>query len=264
MKMKTIKYFILLLIATQIIVAQDRIPTRMAFDMGYSTGIFLNSDQTITGANSTPFKQTDIIRGWQWGANPWVSLPMKSNQADVSSLSYNVQLSAYQNTFFTMSSTNGTGIVNNKFDAFYSHGTGSQILNTRSIQFEAGLKIDNVDSYKNYTDNLNPVFGFKNICDNAPVIYNDNGNKLLQLGTTNEGEVVLSEPWSDTKMEFSGAHGINYDMLSKFRGDILYLTIRIKTLEKLEKIDATPVLTISAPIVVKSNGSSGYLHSCPN
>jgi hypothetical protein len=75
------KRIILLLIVLMVYASnsQDRFPT-----VPYSYNVPNYGNMQIN-ANTPPYKQTEFLRGWQWGANPELSEAMYCNQANINS-----------------------------------------------------------------------------------------------------------------------------------------------------------------------------------
>ena len=67
--MKNIKIIILAIcIINTFANAQDRCPAQRTFVDKNGNPITLNADFQL--GTTKPFKQTEFIRGWQWGGNP--------------------------------------------------------------------------------------------------------------------------------------------------------------------------------------------------
>ena len=147
-------------------------------------------------ANTAPYKQTEFIRGWQWGSHPELSEAMHCNQANISDVNiFNTNyLNRYTNTYVNLSTfvLDGSG---NPQNYFYSHLRLDELFNNTSFEYKAGLLIgetNNEDSLrfnpaKLYTINGdidNPVFGFRYI---HPNLLNSQGNQVNPTNLLNSG-----------------------------------------------------------------------------
>jgi len=233
---------ILFAILTVSVAAQDFEPTQHPFTFKGINPYYLSAD-------SSYFKQTNMIIGWHWGGPRKISDALFVNQRDKS------QSSSFDVNEFV----DNCNVLLQHDD--YTHAVDSKKLNARAIQFEPTLEINSLEPdklVKRTGDTTSPVFGFKlRRGRTEPNNTNINFNRRIFEGDSLFDQVILSEPWPDNKIYLAyGSKKPSDEVLDTFLCRTMYFSINLRRNDDV--MDNADILKIELPYWL-GNGDSNSI-----